>query len=114
MKAAPTARRIRQRCRRRLVWVTISGILTSTGTALNPRRSSTAWNELSTFSASATSTTARPSEPSSATLSKRILLGAAGSAFGRAGSSTRNCSPFCRCSMFSASCASSYRFKSDW
>ena len=43
----------------------------------------------------------------------RRHFGAAGIWDGTAGSRIRNCSPFCRCSMLSASCAASCRFPSD-
>ena len=105
--APAAASRRRCRRRRRSASVTIREMLTRSGTVVKARSSSAEWNDVSSISAAMTAPTARPSESTRAISSKRERFGAAVTAEGMAGSRIRNCSPFCRCSMLSASWASS-------
>src|SRR5205807_5965555 len=88
--AASTVRPARRRRRRRSAAVMIGGMLASTGTLVNARRSSTPWNEVSVISARWAVPTAAPMETSRPIRRSRDRFGSTGAREATAGSRMRN------------------------
>ncbi|TMA93268.1 MAG: hypothetical protein E6J77_05110 [Deltaproteobacteria bacterium] len=86
------------------------GMLASTGTFANDRRSSNVWKEVSRRSASIAAAVAAPTASSTPAMMSPSRFGAWGRVAGMAGSRIRNWPPCWLCSMLAASWASSYRF----